>query len=265
MEWLSTWHQYIRDLDVSEDLDLTETDYRDSLARANLPHLTSLLKNDAVIELLTEAYIALQATMCWAKARAIIRNFIVDACWICKVTENGQAPSMLKHTLDRGDQKKDLLNLSKAAAKLAKQITALAPSTLGPDSYPYLEERLQAGNPVGHIFTRKKSWQSYASKQPVRRLSELLTCFASDVAEEAAMLGIAIEKKRQKGGRQAGLHFAMDSLTSASKSLSVEVSKPPNFALVNCILVTLIDPADGFDPSTARKRYSAAQRRKTIG
>ena len=187
----------------------------------------------------------------------------MDACWICGLKLN-RADTNTKAA--PGDLKKDWLNLNRAAIRLAKQIEALTSSD-GSDSQPYLEARLQAGNPVGYIFKRKNSWQSALPRQstqpPIRRLSELLRCFASDVEEEAALLGIVIETRRQKGGAQAGLHFAMDGLASASVTLSAAVPPQPNFALVNSAIAALLGPADGFDSGTVRRRYKAAQRRKT--
>jgi hypothetical protein len=260
--WLSAWYQSIHELEVTEGADSAAVDYQDIVIKGNLPRLTALLQDEAFPNLLARAYGPLRDKVHNTPAQWAVREFLMNACWICRPSLNSVPDKKDNSTPTPGDLKKDWLNLNKASVKLAKQIEALSPS-FGPDSSTYLEARLQAGNPVGYIFNRKHSRHNAIPQQPTRRLSELLRCFASDIEEEAALLGIQIEGHRQKGGAQAGLHFAMDSLTSASLSLSAVVPAKPNFALVNRVIELLLDPVDGFDSSTARRRYLAAVRRKT--
>lgn len=263
MQWLPAWQKSIQSLVVPDEPDLRLVDYRDILMKHNLPRLITLLKDVAVMDRLTKAYIPLQAKIGDDDAQAAIRQFLMNACWICKPRADAAGEKEPKCTPDRGDLKKDLLNLSKAAVKLAKQIQALSPSSAGPDSSRYQEARLDAGNPVGYILNRKNAWQSAVPQQPVRRLSELLRSFASDIAEEGALLQIAIDSNRQKSGGRASLHFAMDSLTTASLPLSTACLAEPDFPLVTKVIESLMCPNIGLDPATVSKRYLSVQKKKT--
>lgn len=258
-QWLSAWSQSIHQLEVIESADI---EYQDIVIKGNMPNLTALLNDDAFTNLLAKAYRRLHDKAGGGPAQSAIRQFLMNACWLCKPRLNLVGDKNDNAKPGPGDLKKDWLNLTKASIKLAKQIEDLSPS-FGPDSQPYLEARLQAGNPVGYIFNRKNPWQSALPQQPTRRLSELLRCFASDIAEEAVLTGIAVDAHRQKGGAQTELHFAMDGLTSASIALSVTVPAQPNFAIVNSVIATLLAPSRGFDSSTVRRRYMAIKQRKT--
>jgi hypothetical protein len=261
LTWLSTWRQYVENIVVNDDADLAEICHQDMLVKAHLPRLTKLVQDDAFIKLLAKSHDQLSKKVGEEPARSAVRRFLTTACWVCKPgfpATNDKA--ILKQ--DSGDLKRDWLYLYEASIKLAKQIERLSPA-LGPDSYTYLEARLQAGNPLGYIYKRKNSWPSALPQQPARRLSELLRCYASDIQEEAALLGIAMESRRQIGGAQADLHLALDEMARASILISAEVPSKPNFALVNSVIVALLDPPNGFDSSTARKRFMASKRRKT--
>lgn len=261
-QWLSAWSQSIHKLQVVAGVQNTDVDYQDIVIRGNMPRLTTLLKDTVFTNLLAKTYGQLNAKVGNVGAQTAIRQFLINACWICKPGLNpvGGKNKYLKAA--PGDLKKEWLDLHKASLKLAKQIEALSPS-FGPDSQIYLEARLQAGNPVGYIYKRKAPYQSALPRQPTRRLSELLRCFASDIQEEAALISIEIETHRQKGGAQSGLHFAMDALASASIVLSVDVPAKPNFAIVNSVIATLLGPPLGFDSGTVKRRYSVAEKRKT--
>ncbi len=262
--WLSTWRQFIQNLEITEDTDLTDIDHQDIVVRGNLPRLIALLADKDFTGKLTKAYGPIHDKVGGPQAQETIRQFLMDACWLCQPRLNAaQKKTKNMGAADPGDAKKSMLALNKAALKLAQQIQDHSPSAIGPDSCTYLEERLQAGNPIGYIFKRKNSWQSALPQQPTRRLTELLRCFASDIEEEAALLSISIEGHRQKSGSQAGLHFAMDALAQASIALSTKTPAQPNFAIVNSVIATLLDPPNGFDSSTVRRRYLANQKRKT--
>lgn len=261
-KWLSAWCQFIQDLELIEGADLTAIDYQDILVKANLPRLNALLQDDKFIDLLTKAYAQLRDKVGDGAAQHATRQFLTDTCWLCRPSLNLTSDKRDTTKDPRGDLKKDLLKLNRDSIKLAKLIKSLS-SSYGLDSLSYLEERLQAGNPLGFIFNRKNSWQNALPAPSFRRLSELLRCFADDINEEAALLGIAIDARRQHGGAQAGLHFAMDGLTTASIRLSAEDPREPNFALVNRAIVTLLDPSNSFDSATVRRRFVTAQKRKT--
>ena len=262
MTWLETWRYYIQNLEITAGADLTDIDYQDILLKGNEIQLNALLGDPTFIDLLAKAYDKLGIKFGHTSAQFAVREFLMNACWICKPSLN-RADSRRDNTkASPGDLKKEWLNLNRASIKLAKQIEALT-TNHGADSQPYLEERLQAGNTVGYILKRKSSGQSTKPPLPIRRLSELLRCFADDVNEEAVLLDIAIDALRQKGGAQVGLHFAMDALANESVALSPAVPPQPNFALVNRAIATLLDPPQGFDPGTVRRRFKAAQRRKT--
>lgn len=260
--WLSAWHRSIQNLNLLEGADPASIDHQDFLVKCNLPRLTALLDDEPFIDLLAKAHQQLGEKLGDDDAKNAIRTFIMNACWICKPSLSQSGGKKHDTIAAPGDLKKDLLNLNKACIKLAKQIEVL-PSHYSPDSQTYLEARLRAGNPIGYILKRKNVWRSALPPSPDRRLSELLRCFADDINEEAALQAIAIDGRRQKGGAQAGLHLAMDGLTSASMSLSDEQPRKPNFSLVNRAIATLLDPPNSFDPSTARRRFMAAQKRKT--
>jgi hypothetical protein len=260
--WIYAWSKYIQALEVVEGSDLDEVDHQDLVAKANLPRLTALLKDERFFKLLEKTYCQLHAKVGESTAQRAVRQFVMNACWICQPRLNLIGCIKDNATPDPGGLKRDWERLAVASIKLAKQIEDLSPR-FGPDSYEYLEERIQAGNPVGFVLERKNAWRNALPQHPTRRLSELLRCFASDILEEAALLNLAIADNRQKGGKQAGLHFAMDALTTASIVLSVVDPPKPNFVIVNSVIATLLDPSDGFDPSTVRLRYMTAQRRKT--
>lgn len=260
--WLSAWSQSIQRLEVLEGTDPTNIAYQDLVVKGNMLCLNALLKDDVFTSLLATAYDQLSDKFGDDSAQSATRDFLMNACWICKPSLSSVGDTNGNTKPAPGDLKKEWLNLSKASIKLAKQIETLSPS-FGPDSEPYLEARLKAGNPVGYIFNRKNPWRNAVRQPSTRRLSELLRCFAIDIEEEAALLGIAIGAHRQKGGAQAGLHFAMDALTGATIALSIDVPAQPNFALANRVITTLLTPSGGLDSSTIRRRYLAAKKRKT--
>ena len=262
MTWLDTWRHYIQNLEIADGADLTDIDYQDILVKGNMIRLDALLGDPTFVDLLAKAYDKLGVKVGHNSAQFAVREFLMNACWICKPSLNRAHNRRATSKAAPGDLKKDWLNLNRASIKLAKQIEALTTSR-GSDSQPYLEERLQAGNPVGYILKRNKSGQSTKPPLPIRRLSELLRCFADDVNEEAVLLDIAIGARRQKGGAQVGLHFAMDALANESVALSAAVPPQPNYALVNRAIAALLDPPQGIDPGTVRRRFKAAQRRKT--
>lgn len=258
--WLSGWCDSLKNLDAKSPEN--EKDHQDFLAKEHLLSLNMLLNEEVFVKLLAKSYERLLVKVDAARAKEAVKRFLINACWICN---HSQKPDTDKKRISKqylGDLKKDWVNLSNASIKLADQIKKLSPKN-GPDSYSYLDARLNAGNQVGYIFNRKNAWGRVNNPHPDRLLSELLVCFASDILEEAALLDIAIGKKRQSGGAQSELHFAMDALTSASLNLAIDAPPKPDFALVNRVILILINPAEEVDPSTVRKRYRASRQRKS--
>jgi hypothetical protein len=256
-QWLFDWIESIRRIPNVVGIGNDFTGYEDILASGNLPQLTVLLKDEALVDSLSKAFFQLRAKVGDEPAQRATTQFLINACWLCK-----SKPKAVNTIQSPGDRKKDLLNLNKASIKLAKQIEALT-SKAGPNSCTYLEERLQSANPVGYALKHTNTWQNAMPAQPTRRLSELLQCFADDIMEEAALLSIDIDAHRQKSGAHADLHSVMDALTAASTSISAADSPKPNFALVNRVIEAMLDPPGGLDPSTARRRFLATQKRKT--
>lgn len=263
-QWLASWRRDLSDLVVPADGELNDVDYLDLIMTHYLSSLDTLMVDATVMKALSSIYTKLHANTGEANAKYAIRRFISDSCWICAPSVNAVQHRRQESAPKLSDLKTDLIALQKAALKIAVQIKRLPLHFAGGVSVEYLQGRMAAGNPVTFILSRKTAWNHPVPHESTPdSIGDLMRCFACDMEEEAALIQIAIDASRQKGGKLNSLHFAMVGLSDASLRLSTASPAMPQFALVTNVIDSLMHPLSGIDPTTVRKHYRAVQMRKT--
>jgi hypothetical protein len=206
---------------------------------------------------LTVAYQNAEARLGPVDARAAVKKFLVDASWICHWTlsaERRVVPS--RATPSRSEAVGDLRALAAEVLSLAKRLRSASPHLGKALDIDYLRKRHLAGNPEGFIFERM-GWQTALHRAGVT-VDLYLDALVADIREEAALRQIAVESRRQTGGKLAPYYSVIDMLTICSGRLSAS----PDFALIADVINSLIKPNPPLDPDPLRKRYKAKQKRK---
>lgn len=152
---------------------------------------------------------------------------------------------------------RELQAAAKAAQALGKRTAALTDKTLTVD---HLISRLKDGNPAFYILKRK-GWNRALPRSDSLKVSALLDTLACELLEEAALLGIAIEKDRQIGSSRRGTNSLIDALLGKSLNLGArnrQGEPAPDYALVYAV-VTSLHPTLSLDIVATRKRWNARQ------
>ena len=261
MQWLFAWQNNIHALLTGPDPGVI--DYRDMLLKYHLPRLDILLKDVAVTDLLSETYTTLQAEIGQTQARASIRHFVSDACWLCAPKLNAAQLEKQKEDPDRSSQAKKLRSIARATRKLANGIVPFLKTFGHNGSIAHLQSLMSLGCQESSDASDNGAWESALTRPAQPSITDLLNCFSDEVNAQAKLIQTQIAASRQKSGARASLYFVMDTLTTTSIQLSMVTPPEPHFPLVTAVIESLMPNSESLDIGTIRRRYSTKQSRKT--
>lgn len=242
-------------------IDAPATDLLSELAVQHRERMLDLLRDLQVAECVDRSVQTAVQSCSPAVAVRRVAQLLVDACWVSQASSSPQwSPAIASSSADsRTERFRELKAAAKAAQTLGKRLKSLMAPSLTAN---HLLSRLAAGNPT--LFAhQRKGWKTALPKTASPLASDLLEALASELAEEAALLGLSIEKNRQPGSSRKGINTLIDPLLQQSVQLGAKNHKGepvPDFDLIHAV-VTSMHPNDPPDITTAKKRWANRQRK----
>lgn len=248
---LSAWLPTLKTL-ATNNCDLTDIDWRETLAAAHYETITKLLSNDELIKHIVKVGSTLEKPgKPQGNALQKIKFYVAESAQAVSNYENKTQSQPTQQTILRSDLIKKLTGLVKKVRKLSVEIKNLGISD-SVSSSSYLVIRTEAGNPDGFKLPGQGFIKAQPSSSPY--LDELLNSFASKQEEEIHNIKRQIARQRVAGG----IYIADEKLTKRLSSICNKYFGSHHPTLV--MLIVSIATDSTADLSTIAKRINRQKR-----